>query len=66
MTRLEEYIMKPLNDKREAYVRNQFNKLKKTKYGFKIKIFDGLGNATNMMELTPQKAKLILKILRES
>ena len=30
-----------------------------------MKIFDELGNTTNTMELTPQKAKLILKILKE-
>jgi hypothetical protein len=49
----------------ENYVREQFKKLKDTDVGFSIKIFDGLGNTTNQMELTPQKAKLILKILNE-
>tara|TARA_R100000657_G_C4581511_1_gene43546 strand:- start:460 stop:573 length:114 start_codon:yes stop_codon:yes gene_type:complete len=28
-------------------------------------ISDGNGNRTNRMELTPQKAKLIIKILKE-
>lgn len=49
----------------ENYVRKQFKKLQETNFGFSIKIFDGLGNTTNQMELTPQKAKLILKILNE-
>ena len=49
----------------ENYVREQFKKLQETNFGFSIKIFDGLGNTTNQMELTPQKAKLILKILNE-
>jgi len=49
----------------ENYVREQFKRLTETKYGFSIKIFDGLGNTTNTMELTPQKARLILKILKE-
>ena len=49
----------------ENYVREQFKRLTETEYGFSIKIFDGLGNTTNTMELTPQKARLILKILKE-
>ena len=49
----------------QNYVREQFKRLTETKYGFSIKIFDGLGNTTNTMELTPQKARLILKILKE-
>ena len=49
----------------ENYVREQFKKLTETKYGFSVKIFDGNGNTTNQMELTPQKAELILKILKE-
>ena len=52
-------------DRYENYVREQFKRLKETDYGFSVKIFDGLGNTTNTMELTPQKAKLILKILKE-
>ena len=49
----------------EHYVRQQFNKLQKTDFGYSVKIFDGNGNTTNQMELTPQKAELILKILKE-
>ena len=49
----------------EQYVRSQFEKLKTTKYGFNIKIVDGENNSTLWMELTPQKAELILKILKE-
>ena len=52
-------------DRYENYVREQFKRLKETDLGFSVKIFDGLGNTTNTMELTPQKAKLILKILKE-
>ena len=52
-------------DRYEQYVRSQFEKLKTTEYGFHIKIFDGENNSTNYMELTPQKAELILKILKE-
>jgi hypothetical protein len=52
-------------DRHETYIRNQFKKLVATKYGYSIKIFDGLGNTTNQMELTPQKAELIQKILKE-
>ena len=49
----------------ESYLRDQFKKLENTDVGFHIKIFDSVGNSTNHMELTPQKAKLILKILNE-
>jgi len=49
----------------ENYVRQQFKKLVNTQYGFQVKIFDGEGNFTNVMELTPQKADLISKILKE-
>ncbi len=52
-------------NKNENYVRDQFKRLTDTEYGFGIKIFDGLGNTTNTMTLTPQTAKLILKILKE-
>jgi len=48
----------------EEYLKHQFKKLQKTKYGFSIKIFDGNGNATNQMELTPNRAKEILKLLQ--
>ena len=46
-------------------IREQFKKLKSTKYGFNIKIVDGENNSTNYMELTPQKVELISKILKE-
>ena len=49
----------------EQYLRTKFKKLKNTKYGFNIKIFDGENNSTNYMELTPDRAKDILKILVE-
>lgn len=49
----------------ENYVRDQFKKLKPSEYGYSVKIFDGLGNSTYQMELTPQKASLILKLLKE-
>tara|TARA_R100000995_G_C3380983_1_gene76006 strand:+ start:185 stop:361 length:177 start_codon:yes stop_codon:yes gene_type:complete len=49
----------------EHYVRQQFKKLDNTIYGFGIVISDGNGNRTNRMELTPQKAELIIKILKE-
>ena len=49
----------------ENYVREQFKRLTETDYGFSVKIFDGNGNTTNQMDLTPQKAELILKILNE-
>ena len=49
----------------EEYLRNQFDKLKKTEFGFAVTISDGEGNYTNRMELTPNRAKEILKILEE-
>jgi len=49
----------------EQYVRSQFERLKNTKYGFSIKIVDGENNSTNYMELTPDRVKDILKILKE-
>tara|TARA_R100001082_G_scaffold58105_1_gene32197 strand:- start:215 stop:391 length:177 start_codon:yes stop_codon:yes gene_type:complete len=49
----------------EEYLRNQFDRLKKTEFGYSIKIFDGEGNFTNQMELTPNRAREILKILEE-
>ena len=49
----------------EEYLRKQFDKLEQTKFGFSIKIFDGKGRFTNQMELTPNRAKEILKILEE-
>tara|TARA_R100000988_G_C4003142_1_gene170537 strand:+ start:1816 stop:2001 length:186 start_codon:yes stop_codon:yes gene_type:complete len=52
-------------DRYENYVRQQFKKLNNTIYGFGIVISDGNGNRTNRMELTPQKAQLINKILKE-
>ena len=49
----------------ENYVREQFKKLKTTKYGFSIKIFDGEGNSTNQMELTPNRTDEIKEILKK-
>ena len=49
----------------ESYIKDQFKKLKPSKYGYSLKIFDGFGNSTYQMELTPQKASLILKLLKE-
>ena len=49
----------------EEYLRNQFDKLKQTKFGFAVTISDGEGNYTNRMELTPNRAREILKILEE-
>ena len=49
----------------EEYLRNQFDKLKKTEFGFAVTISDGEGNYTNRMELTPNRAREILKILEE-
>lgn len=49
----------------EDYIRQQFKKLDNTIYGFGIVISDSNGNRTNRMELTPQKAELIIKILKE-
>ena len=48
----------------KQYLKNQFKKLQKTKYGLSIKIFDGKGNTTNQMELTPKRAKEIFEILK--
>jgi len=47
------------------YLKGQFEKLKTTKYGFSIKIFDGEGNSTNQMELTPNRADEIKEILKK-
>jgi hypothetical protein len=41
----------------------QFEKLKTTKYGFSIKIFDGEGNSTNQMELTTNRTNELKEIL---
>ncbi len=49
----------------KEYLKAQFKKLKKTKYGFSLKIFDAEGNATNQMELTPNRAKEIIEILKD-
>ncbi len=49
----------------KEYLKTQFKKLKKTKYGFSLKIFDGEGNETNQMELTPNRAKEIIEILKD-
>tara|TARA_R100001129_G_C5269847_1_gene233748 strand:+ start:706 stop:879 length:174 start_codon:yes stop_codon:yes gene_type:complete len=49
----------------EEFLRYQFDTLKKTEVGYSIKIFDGEGNFTNQMELTPNRAREILKILEE-
>jgi hypothetical protein len=54
-----------MEDRYENYVRKQFKKLDNTIYGLGIVISDGNGNRTNRMELTPQKAQLINKILKE-
>ena len=47
------------------YLQEQFKKLKPTEYGFSIKIFDGLGNSTNQMELTPNRAIELLEVLKQ-
>ncbi len=47
----------------KQYLNNQFKRLQKTQYGFSIKIFDGVGNETNRMELTPNRAREIIDIL---
>jgi hypothetical protein len=47
------------------YLQGQFEKLKTTKYGFSIKIFDGEGNSTNQMELTPNRTDEIKEILKK-
>jgi hypothetical protein len=49
----------------KQYLQEQFKKLKPSKYGFNIKIFDGLGNSTNQMELTPNRAIELLEILKQ-
>ncbi len=48
----------------EQYLTDQFKKLQSTKYGFSIKIFDGYGNETNQMELTPNRLKDLLTLLK--
>jgi hypothetical protein len=48
----------------EKYLTDQFKKLQSTKYGFSIKIFDGVGNETNQMELTPNRLKDLLKLFK--
>jgi len=49
----------------KEYIETQFQRLKTTKYGFSVKIFDGDGNATNQMELTPNRAREILEVLEK-
>ena len=49
----------------QEYLRRQFYRLKNTKYGFSVIIYDGEGNHTNQMELTPNRAVEILTILNE-
>ena len=48
------------------YLKGQFKKLKTTKYGFSIKIFDGEGNSTNHLELTPNRIDELKKIFDKS
>jgi len=48
----------------EQYLTDQFKKLYKSKYGFSVKIFDGYGNETNQMELTPNRLKDLLKLFK--
>ena len=48
------------------YLKEQFEKLKTTKYGFSIKIFDGEGNSTNHLELTPNRIDELKKIFDKS
>jgi len=48
------------------YLKGQFEKLKTTKYGFSIKIFDGEGNSTNHLELTPNRIDELKKIFDKS
>ncbi len=48
------------------YLKAQFEKLKTTKYGFSIKIFDGEGNSTNQMELTPNRVDELKEMFDES
>ena len=49
----------------KKYLQEQFKKLANTKYGFSIKIFDGSGNSTNQMELTPNRAIELLEVLKQ-
>ena len=49
----------------KKYLQEQFKKLTNTKYGFSIKIFDGSGNSTNQMELTPNRAIELLEVLKQ-
>ena len=49
----------------KQYLEYQFKKLTNTKYGFSIKIFDGSGNSTNQMELTPNRAIELLEVLKQ-
>ena len=49
----------------KQYLEDQFKKLTNTKYGFSIKIFDGFGNSTNQMELTPNRAIELLEVLKQ-
>jgi hypothetical protein len=49
----------------KQYLEYQFKKLTNTKYGFSIKIFDGCGNSTNQMELTPNRAIELLELLKQ-
>ena len=48
------------------YLKEQCEKLKTTKYGFSIKIFDGEGNSTNHLELTPNRIDELKKIFDKS
>lgn len=50
----------------KQYLQEQFKKLANTKYGFSIKIFDGSGNSTNQMELTPNRVIELLEILKQN
>tara|TARA_R100000664_G_C2708616_1_gene106218 strand:+ start:504 stop:833 length:330 start_codon:yes stop_codon:yes gene_type:complete len=45
----------------KEYLKNQFKKL--IKHDLKIKVFDGEGNSTNYLNITPNNIKQILKIL---
>jgi len=47
----------------KEYFQSQLRKLKNTKYGFKIKIFDNEGNSTNYLNITSDNAKEIINIL---
>ena len=50
-----------MNNKK--YLENQFKILVNTEYGFKIKISDGEGNATNYLNITSNDLQNILKTL---